>query len=91
MKKNKRDNATTPTNNTVAKLNPTPQKRTLNTRARARKRKFVDPQSLTISHEKLPPKPNHKKTQLQENSRTNTSLTQNEDQSKANQSKKKQT
>jgi hypothetical protein len=38
MKKNKRDNATTPTNNTVAKLNPTPQKRTLNTRARARAR-----------------------------------------------------
>jgi len=64
MKKNKRDNATTPTNNTVAKLNPTPQKRTLNTRARARKRKFVDPQSLTISHEKLPPKPNHKKNSI---------------------------
>jgi hypothetical protein len=35
MKKNKRDNAKTPTNNTVAKLNPTPQKRTLNARARA--------------------------------------------------------
>jgi hypothetical protein len=63
MKKNKRDNAKTPTNNTVAKLNPTPQKRTLNThaRTRAQKRKFVDPQSLTISHEKLPQKLNHKK------------------------------
>jgi hypothetical protein len=86
MKKNKRDNAKTPTNNTVAKLNPTPQKRTLNThaRTRAQKRKFVDPQSLTISHEKLPQKLNHKKkTQLQENSTTNISLTQNEDQSKA--------
>jgi hypothetical protein len=37
MKKNKRDNAKTPTNyNTVAKLNPTPQKRNIeHTRARA--------------------------------------------------------
>jgi hypothetical protein len=50
MKKNKRDNAKTPTNNTVAKLNPTPQKRTLIERARARKRKFVDPQSITKNY-----------------------------------------
>jgi hypothetical protein len=89
MKKNKRDNAKTPTNNTYScKTQPhTPKKNIEHARARAQaqKRKFVDPQySLTISHEKLPQKLNHKKkTQLQENSTTNISLTQNEDQSKA--------
>jgi hypothetical protein len=89
MKKNKRDNAKTPTNNTVAKLNPTPQKRTLNTRARAHARGNLLIRNLSQSlTKKITPKTqSQKKTQLQENSRTNTSLTQNEDQSKAKQEK----